>query len=166
MLWVTDGDTLTVLGPGNAQYQVDLAGIDAPELGQRYGQTSKARLSRLVTGYFVLVDWQERDPYKRFVGKVLMSGQDVGLEQLRAGLAWHCDRYQHDQTPREREAYAQAEEEAQEAHRGLWADDDPISPWDWRGGKRSVPAVTEVPDPATSPLVPSGTGGRQTGARR
>ena len=35
MLWVTDGDTLVVLGPGNAHHKVRLTSIDAPELDQR-----------------------------------------------------------------------------------------------------------------------------------
>ena len=37
---VTDGDTIVVLGPGNAQHKVRLQGIDAPERGQAYGTKS------------------------------------------------------------------------------------------------------------------------------
>ncbi len=137
VLWVTDGDTLVILGPSNAQHKVRLASIDAPELKQPYGDASKDHLSRRVAGRFVVVDWDKRDRYKRIVGKVLLGDQDVCLEQVRAGLAWHYKRYQGEQSPGDRLRYARAEEEAQEAKRGLWADADPISPWEWRRGRRS-----------------------------
>jgi endonuclease YncB( thermonuclease family) len=37
VLWILDGETIAALAPGNAQYQVRLADIDAPYLAQRYG---------------------------------------------------------------------------------------------------------------------------------
>jgi len=97
VLWVTDGDTLTVLGPGNAQYRVRLAGIDAPEQRQPYGHKSTEHLSDLVAGRFVVVSWEKRDRYKRRVGKALVTDQDVGLEQVQGGLAWHYKKYQGEQ---------------------------------------------------------------------
>ncbi len=138
VLWVTDGDTLVVLGPGNAQHKVRLAGIVAPELDQRYGQASKGHLSRRVAGRFVVIEWSRRDQYGRIVGKVRLAEQDVSLEQVRAGLAWHYSRYQGEQSPTDRLRYARAEEEAQDARRGLWADANPIPPWEWRHGRRSA----------------------------
>ncbi len=44
---VTDGDTITVL-KDDAKVKVRLAGIDAPESMQAYGQASKQHLSDLV----------------------------------------------------------------------------------------------------------------------
>jgi len=132
---VVDGDTLVVLSEGDAQHKIRLAGIDAPERGQPYGRTSKSHLSERVAGRFVVVDWQKRDRYARIVGKVVLAGEDVCLEQVEAGLAWHYKRYQAEQTPADREAYAQAEEEAREARRGLWAEPDPVPPWEWRRGR-------------------------------
>ena len=44
---VHDGDTLTLLVEGNRQIKVRLAGIDAPELSQPYGQKAKQALSNL-----------------------------------------------------------------------------------------------------------------------
>ncbi len=136
VLWVVDGDTITVLGPGNAQYRVKLAGIDAPELDQRYGETSKEHLTRRVAGRFVVVEWQKWDRHGALVGKVLVSGEDVCLEQVAAGLAWYDRKHQRDQSPGDRKAYARVEEEASEAKRGLWADPEPLPPWEWRGRSR------------------------------
>ena len=131
VLRVPDSDTVTVLAPGNAQYQVRLAGIDAPALTQRYGQAAREHLLRHIAGRFVLVNWQRRDEYGRIVGKVLLSGRDVGLRQIQAGLAWHDKRHQNEQSPEERAAYARAEQEARDAKRGLWADSEPTPPWEW-----------------------------------
>ena len=41
---VADGDTITVLGSGNQQHKIRIAGIDAPEKGQPYGQKSRESL--------------------------------------------------------------------------------------------------------------------------
>ena len=47
---VHDGDTLTALTADRTQLKVRLHGIDAPELGQPFGQASKRALSGLVFG--------------------------------------------------------------------------------------------------------------------
>jgi endonuclease YncB( thermonuclease family) len=126
--------------------RLKVTGIDALELGQRYGQASKARLSRRVAGRFVVVNWEKRDRYKRLVGKVLVSDQDVCLEQVQAALAWHYKKYQYEQPPEDRAAYAEAEEEAGEARHGLWVDPRPVPPWDWRRGRRSVAPTLRHPN--------------------
>lgn len=86
---VADGDTITVLDVRNQQHKIRLAGIDAPERKQAYGNASKKHLASLVAGKAVSVDWQKRDKYKRIIGKVLLDGQDICLEQIKAGMAWH-----------------------------------------------------------------------------
>ena len=86
---VSDGDTITVLDAKNQQHKVRLAGIDAPEKSQAFGQASKKQLSELVFGKAVVVEWQKLDRYGRVVGKVLLDGFDVCLEQIRKGMAWH-----------------------------------------------------------------------------
>ena len=96
---VHDGDTLTVLAPGNVQHKVRLEGIDAPELGQPFGQASKQNLSRLAYGKDAQADCPKADRYKRKVCRVTVAGQDVGLAQLEAGLAWWFRRYAGEQTP-------------------------------------------------------------------
>ena len=44
---IQDGDTITVLAPGNSQYRIRLANIDAPEHDQAFGSRSKQSLSGL-----------------------------------------------------------------------------------------------------------------------
>jgi endonuclease YncB( thermonuclease family) len=47
---VADGDTITVLDDAKTQDKVRLDAIDAPELGQPFGQAAKKALSDLVFG--------------------------------------------------------------------------------------------------------------------
>ena len=94
---ISDGDTLVVLDSSDAQHKIRLSGIDAPERGQAYGTKSKDYLSDLVAGRFVVVEYGKRDRYQRILGKVLLSGEDMNLEQIRAGMAWHYKNYQFEQ---------------------------------------------------------------------
>lgn len=129
---VADGDTITVLDAGNHQHKIRLSGIDAPERKQAYGAVSKKHLSTLVAGKAVSVNWHKRDKYQRLIGKVLLDSQDICLEQIKAGMVWHYKKYQNEQTPQDRASYADAEEEARTARRGLWKDAHPVPPWEWR----------------------------------
>ena len=152
---VSDGDTITVLGTDNQQTRVRLQGIDAPESQQAFGQVSKRNLSNLVFDRQVVVEYEKTDRYGRTLGKVLVNRRDVNLEQIKAGLAWHYKYYQDEQAPDDRRLYADAEAEARSVRRGLWADQAPIPPWDFRRGKRGSAEEGEpivggdVPAPAT-----------------
>lgn len=129
---ITDGDTLVILDATQTQHKIRLAGIDAPEAKQPFGQKSKERLSQVVAGQQVAVDWSKRDRYDRIVGKIIYAGQDVNLAQIRAGLAWWYRKYAQEQSPVDRQLYEAAEAQARANQVGLWSASDPIPPWDWR----------------------------------
>lgn len=133
---VADGDTVTVLDYWKTRHKIRLQGIDAPERGQPYGKASGKHLSGLVAGRHVVVEYEKRDRYGRVVGKVLLSGVDVNLGQIKAGLAWHYKKYEMEQSAEDRGLYAAAENEAREAKRGLWVEPEPVAPWEWRRAKR------------------------------
>ena len=69
---------------------------------------------------------QTTDRYGRTVARVLCDVTDANAEQVRAGMAWVFDKYVTD-----RGLYA-VQDEARAARRGLWADRDPVTPWEWR----------------------------------
>ena len=127
---IADGDTITILDVANSQHKIRLCGIDAPESRQAFGQKSKQHLSSLVFGRDVRAKYKSRDKYGRILGTVFADGKDVNLEMIKAGLAWHYKRY--DATP----AYAQAEFNAKEINLGLWADQNPIEPYQFRNLKK------------------------------
>lgn len=109
---VTDGDTINVLDHTNSQHRIRLQGIDAPERKQAYGNASRKHLASLVAGKTVTVEWDKKDRYGRIVGFVIVDGQDMNLEQLKAGMAWFYRYYQKELSPERRRLYAQAEDEA------------------------------------------------------
>jgi endonuclease YncB( thermonuclease family) len=129
---VADGDTITVLDAKNEQHKIRLAGIDAPEKNQPYGQAAKQSLSDQVYERQVSVETSKRDRYGRAIGKVLVDGSDANLEQVRRGLAWHYKAFEREQERLDRVTYTNAENEARGASRGLWGGHAPVAPWDWR----------------------------------
>lgn len=129
---VADGDTVTVLDTTNTQFKIRLMGIDAPEKKQAFGNKSKQSLAALVFNRQVQVEYSKKDKYGRTVGKILVGGVDANLEQIKAGMAWHYKKYQNEQPESDRAVYADAEQKARIAKRGLWQDAEPTPPWDWR----------------------------------
>jgi len=129
---ISDGDTITVLDDSKAQHKLRIAGIDAPERGQAFGERSKQNLSALVYQKRVEGRCHKKDRYGREVCTVYVALRDVGLEQIRTGMAWHYKAYQHEQPTQERLVYRDEENAAKEAKRGLWKDGKPVPPWEFR----------------------------------
>jgi endonuclease YncB( thermonuclease family) len=142
---VTDGDTIKVLDANNTQYKVRLTGIDAPEKKQPYGRASTKKLASMVAGKEVLVESSKNDRYGRVLGKVWVQPADcpscgktldANHAQILSGMAWWYRYYAREQPPEDRGRYESAEDEARARGWGLWADPNPINPYDWRKGER------------------------------
>jgi endonuclease YncB( thermonuclease family) len=126
---VHDGDTITLGGES-----VRLASIDAPELDQAYGLSSRAHLAAMVLGQTVTVAYAEKDRYDRVVGTVFKTDcANVNLSMVLAGAAWYYEAFQCEIELRQRQAYAAAHAQAQAARRGLWVS-NAIAPWMHRNG--------------------------------
>ena len=123
---VHDGDTITCITPDKEQVKIRLDAIDAPELGQPFGQASKKALSEKVFGKDVVVVPKKKDKYGRTIGHVMVNGRDVNLEMLEEGMAWHYEQYDHNKRLRE------AEQGARVVKKGLWADEHAVPPWEYR----------------------------------
>ena len=108
-----------------------LAEIDAPEKAQPFGARSKQSLSNLCFGKAVSIDSRGNDRYGRTVARINCAGIDANAEQLRRGMAWVYDRYVTDR------ALYRLQDEARAARRGLWADKEPVPPWEWRKERRN-----------------------------
>jgi endonuclease YncB( thermonuclease family) len=136
---VHDGDTVLCLDQGNSQQKIRLVGIDAPETGQAFGTKSRDALRALVLEKSVTVHVEGEDRYGRLLGSLEIDGDDVALRMLTAGLAWHFKRFSDD------EELAAAERNARAARRGLWADPEPVPPWEWRASEKERKAAQREP---------------------
>lgn len=127
---VSDGDTISVL-KDREKVKVRLVEIDAPEKGQAYGNRSKQALSALVHGKQVEIKEHGTDRYGRTLGRIYQSGLDVNAEMVRRGMAWVYVKYAKDQ------GLYQIQAEAREQRRELWADKEPVPPWEWRRARKT-----------------------------
>jgi micrococcal nuclease len=128
---VLDGDTIEVLYNRHPE-RIRLSGIDCPEKGQAYGQKAKQAASDLVFGNEVTLQRHGQDRYGRTLADaLLMNGTNVSHELVKAGWCWWYQTYALKDTVLER-----LEKNAQEGRLGLWADPQPVPPWEWRKRKR------------------------------
>ena len=124
---VADGDTITVLDANKKQHKIRLNFIDAPESKQAFGNKSKKYLDEMVYNKNVSIEFEKRDMYGRVLGFVFLDGKNINLEMVKAGMAWHYEHFAKDA-----KEYAEAQQKAKEEKLGLWADPNPIPPWDFR----------------------------------
>ena len=129
---IANGDTITLRDGNRQQHKIHLAGIAAPDVLQSFGQKSKAHLAALVFNREAVAECGKFDQYRRLICKVRINGVDVNLEQVKAGMAWHYTQVAKEQTPQDREDYEVAEFNAKLRRQGLWADKNPVPPWEWR----------------------------------
>ena len=120
---VVDGDTIVLMD----KTRVRLHGIDTPERDQPYGKQATRALDGLIKTK-VFVEEKDTDRYGRLVGVLYTAeGLNVNLEMVCNGHAWWYERYARFDSDLE-----DCQESAQEARLGLWADENPMAPWEWR----------------------------------
>lgn len=127
---VTDGDTIKVL-VNKETVKVRLEGIDAPESKQSFGNKSKEALAGLVADKTVTVKKTGTDKYKRTLGIVIVGDADANAKMVENGWAWHYKKYNDE------ERLAKLEDAARKAKKGLWSDEKPLAPWDYRARQKT-----------------------------
>ncbi len=126
---VIDGDTFDMM-VGTTKIRVRLFGIDSPERGQPYNRKAKEFLDGLIADKDVQVIVHNKDRYGRTVGEVYVTDNTfVNGELVKAGFAWHFTRYSDDPE------LARLQEEAKRTKAGLWQEENPITPWEFRRRK-------------------------------
>lgn len=128
---VLDGDTVLVLHRAAGQHaggllKIGLAKIDAPEKQQPFGLASRSLLLKMVSHRQIWVHTLAVDKYGRTVAQLKVNGRSVNEEMVRSGMAWEYSHYHSDRR------YIALQNEARLARRGLWAQSNPMPPWQWR----------------------------------
>lgn len=133
---VIDGDTLLVSRNGQKE-KVILYGVDCPELAQNAGADAKQFTNACCFRKDVTLDVRGRDKFNRIVAFVLLSdGANLNYELVKRGLAWWSDKFAPDNAELKR-----LHNEARAARIGLWSAPDPVAPWIFRNGDKSVQAT-------------------------
>ena len=128
---VSDGDTLTLSLADGSQRTIRLYGIDAPEKQQEFGDSARERLAELVLEQQLTADVRGTDRYGRSLARIYSGDIDINLSLVQQGYAWHYVVY----APNDFDL-AEAEALAAANHLGLWQQEKPIAPWEYRKGER------------------------------
>ncbi len=136
VIGVKDGDSIEAIDPDSSRgtkttFAIRLAHVDCPEKRQPFGQRAKKFTSDFCYGKQITIEQTDTDRYRRKVCLVYVEGQCLNLELAKSGLAWHFKKYSKDQQ------YAEAETLARSLKKGLWADENPIAPWDYRNDRKT-----------------------------
>ena len=128
VIGVKDGDTVVVLDSLNNQTTLRLAEVDCPEKSQPFGTKAKQFTSDqiyLKTIKYVVTD---TDRYGRSIAMIYydVDNKYLSAEIIKAGMGWHYKRYS---TSKE---LANFEIKARKEKIGLWVDNNPIEPSEWR----------------------------------
>lgn len=139
---VSDGDTIHLTDDLGTKLKVRLYGIDAPETeksnrktgkvskaGQPYGEEAFRALDDKVFRKRVRVDIMAIDQYQRFVGIIWLGDRNINKEMVAEGYAWAYRQYLD--RPHASE-YIVAEKQARDRRLGLWVQDNPEPPWEFR----------------------------------
>jgi len=121
---IIDGDTYDALLESNKTIRVRMEGIDAPEKGMPFYQKSKNHLSSLCFSKQVKIKIIGVDNYERILAYTYSEdGKELSQEMIEAGYAWHFKKYNSDAT------LSNMEIKARDLKKGLWSEENPMSPW-------------------------------------
>ena len=125
---IVDGDTIDVLTADNEQVRIRLDSIDTPEPKQAFANAAKQHTSSLVFGKMLTVH-KTGTHFERQVAFVFAGDVDVCSELVSVGLAWNSVKYSKSET------LPAIEQVARDKGLGLWADAEPVPPWEFRKQK-------------------------------
>ena len=128
VIGIKDGDTVVVLDSLNNQTTLRLAEVDCPEKSQPFGTKAKQFTSDqiyLKTIKYVVTD---TDRYGRSIAMIYYDTDNkyLSAEIIKVGMGWHYKKYS---TSKE---LATLEINARKNGIGLWIDENPIEPAQWR----------------------------------
>lgn len=125
---IKDGDTVVVLDSLNNQTTLRLAEVDTPEKRQPFGTKAKQFTSDqiyLKTIKYIVTD---TDRFGRLIAMIYydVDNKYLSAEIIKAGMGWHYKRYSKSKE------LALLENNAKKNKIGLWIDNNPIAPWEYR----------------------------------
>jgi endonuclease YncB( thermonuclease family) len=131
---IIDGDSL-VVAVGQDNVEVRLYGVDCPEFDQPYSRDAKNFAGERVLRKMVVIKPVYYDSYGRLVAIVIRDDHVLNKELVQAGLAWVSPRYCKKSFC---SSWQASESIARNERRGLWQDERPDPPWQWKRMKKKM----------------------------
>ena len=134
ILHCSDGDTCRVEITSSEQkfwMNVRLFGIDAPEVshgkkkGQPFGEQARDALNGKIKGQEVVLKQADLDPFNRPVVEIQYQQTNINLWMIESGLA---EAYRGKTKRIEKTPYLQAEDTARKSKKGIWSQQNYVSP--------------------------------------
>ncbi|RYY52700.1 MAG: thermonuclease family protein [Chitinophagaceae bacterium] len=130
VIGIKDGDTFELL-VDQKRLTIRLSDIDCPEKKQPFGTKARQFASDLCFGKNIIAVKKGRpDRYGRLIVELFAGDTCVNKELVSAGLAWHFKQYSRNP------AYAGLEMAARNSKLGIWSQQNPTPPWEWRKPKK------------------------------
>ncbi len=127
---VIGGDTVWVKTASRRKpLKVRISGIDAPEICQAGGVVSRDTLRRRLLGQTVTIVQTSpgrHDDYGRLLARIELNGEDIGRWMVSSGHAWSYH------FRRDAGLYAAEQALAKAEARGIFSQNDPVSPRQFR----------------------------------
>ncbi len=118
-------DTIEIEKDG-AKVRVRLESVASPRRGQPFHDDARQFVEELLGSSPVVVHQTGTGSRGMIYGYVIVDGKNVGDEMLKHGFGWHYKRASKS------EAMAGLESAAKKAKVGLWADENPTPPWEFK----------------------------------
>ncbi|MFT5139882.1 MAG: micrococcal nuclease [Lysobacterales bacterium] len=125
VIWVMDGDSIKFRA-GDLVYELELVGIDAPELEQSFGNHAGTYLTDLVISRRVTIEMHAPNEFGTAQGELFLDGVSINKLLLEDGFVWAR------RGPFEDKKWIGLEQLARDRGFGLWRNSDPLAPWDYR----------------------------------
>jgi endonuclease YncB( thermonuclease family) len=149
---VITGSAIDVVDGNNLVHRVDILGVRAPRLDETFGPESKQVLSTALLGKPITVRLRKFTKEADTIAEVLCDGANVGVEQIRTGLAILADGEITGLAESEQRLYREAAMAAKISKYGIW------------GGNK--PPTSEIADEVLSSREPAGESVRTVPSRR
>lgn len=129
---IKDGDTVVVLDSLNNQTTLRLAEVDCPEKSQPFGKNAKQFTSNEIYLKEVKYIVTDTDRYGRSIAKIYYDNNKyLSAEIIKNGMGWHYKKYSKSVE------LSNLEIQAKKTKTGLWIDNEPIEPFEWRKLKKA-----------------------------
>ncbi|HKS09985.1 MAG TPA: thermonuclease family protein [Pyrinomonadaceae bacterium] len=121
VIQIVDGTTVVVETKSQSQFHVRCLGAAAPPAQATLSATSKQRLSAVLLGETVTIEYNNRNEDGTLLGSIRLKDQNVCLDQVRSGLARVDTETARLLNASDRESSMNAQSIARNNAIGLWA---------------------------------------------